>query len=66
MAARAMATSTKRARVRVARGMAMATKKARARAARGMSTARRVVGNKRAMASGNKEGNGNQRQHHGQ
>jgi hypothetical protein len=56
----------KEARAGTARGMATATKVARATAARGMATVTRVVDDKKSNGDGDKEGNGDQRRHHGQ
>jgi hypothetical protein len=46
--------------------MATVTKRARARAGRGMVTATRVAGDEKGKGAGNKEGNGDRRQQHGQ
>ncbi len=63
-----MITAIKRARERsrAAIWMAMPTKRERARAARGMVMATRVAGDKKGNGDGNKEGDGDQRQQHGQ
>ncbi len=61
-----MGTKRERKRARAARWMATPTKRARARTARRMVMATRVAGDKKGNGDGNKEGNGNQRQQHGQ